>query len=162
MIGRGALAGLDLHFIRHLVATVAYRTTKVIENVPPDYPTFSIGEGVRTPIETLHHISNVLEMANAAFQEGSSTVVEMQSWEAEVARFYDVLKRLDEALAMDAKPRTMSWEQIVQGPLADALTHVGQLATLRRLAGNPVARESYIRANVTVGQIGPMTSPKTD
>jgi hypothetical protein len=45
-------------------------------------------------------------------------------------------------------------EKLIQGPLADALTHVGQLAMLRGMAGVPVRPESYPRAEIVVGRVG--------
>jgi len=82
-----------------------------------------------------------------------------QKWEVDVDRFFDGLQRLDEYLAAD-QPLGYPAEQIFQGPIADALTHVGQLATLRRLAGSPVRGENYFKAEIVVGRVGPEQSSK--
>ncbi|MCL6600961.1 MAG: hypothetical protein K6T81_19830 [Alicyclobacillus macrosporangiidus] len=146
---------MDTHFMRHLLATIAYRATKVIENAPEHYPAFDAGQGVRTPVEILHHVWDVLLIAYRDLCGGERVEVPVADWGTEVERFYDVLSRLDEAVAGGAQPQKRSWEQILQGPLSDALTHIGQLATLRRLAGAPVPPESYLRARIQIGRIRP-------
>ena len=143
------------HFIRHMIATIAYRMTKVIQNVPQHYPTFSAGQGVRTPTEILHHISDVLLMAYRVLQPSEWVETPLGEWETEIERFYDILSRLDEAVAEGAQPHKLTWEEILQGPLSDAMTHIGQLATLRRLAGDPMPSESYLRSDIRIGQIRP-------
>jgi hypothetical protein len=45
-------------------------------------------------------------------------------------------------------------EALFQGPIADALTHVGQLAMQRRLTGAPTRGENFFVAVVTAGQVG--------
>ena len=42
----------------------------------------------------------------------------------------------------------------MQGPVADALTHVGQLAMMRRLSGSPIRGENFIEAAIVAGQVG--------
>lgn len=143
----------DNHLVRHLLSTLAYRARKVIEDAPAAYPEFSAGSGVCTPVELLHHISGVLSMADSALLATDRADFPLEDWRSEVKRFYDMLERIDHAIADGAQPQKLTWEQLVQGPLSDALTHIGQLATLRRLAGNPVARVSYTRADIQVGQI---------
>lgn len=82
-----------------------------------------------------------------------------QPWDAAVDRFFDGLKQLDDYLASDA-PLGFPPEKIFQGPIADALWHVGQIATLRRLAGSPIRGENYFRAEIVVGRVGPEQSAK--
>lgn len=147
---------MDSQFVRHLIATIAYRTTKVILDVPEHYPTFEAGQGVRTPVEIMHHMSDVILMACRALQPSERVEVPLADWHTEVDRFYGVLNRLDEAVQGKSQPQTLTWEQILQGPLADALTHVGQLATIRRLAGAPMAGERYSRADISAGRIAPV------
>jgi hypothetical protein len=78
-------------------------------------------------------------------------------WDAEVARFFRGLAALDAMLASGA-PLGVPAEKIFQGPVADALTHVGQLAMLRRMAGAPVRGENYYRAEIAAGRVGPEQS----
>ena len=74
-------------------------------------------------------------------------------WNVEVQRFFDGLAALDRVLAADP-PFAGSIEKLIQGPLADALTHVGQLAMLRGMAGAAVRPESYARAQIEAGRVG--------
>lgn len=80
-------------------------------------------------------------------------------WEDEVSRFFTELKRLDSYLASDA-PLHAPAEKLFQGPIADALTHVGQIAMLRRMAGAPLRGENYFRAEIVVGRVGSEQSPR--
>lgn len=155
---------LDRGMIRHLLAAIAYRMTRAIQDVQETYPDFSTGSGVRAPVEILHHVSAMLGRALNSFESSEAldnysherwNEESLATWSDEVERFYEVIGKLDAALASDLEPQTLTWEQILQGPLSDVLTHIGQLTTLRRLAGNPVQKESYIRANIQIGDLRP-------
>lgn len=147
---------MDRQLIRHFIATLGYRATKVIRNAPENYPALSVGEGVRTPVEILHHLSDVLLFAYRILVPSERIEIPLAAWETEVGRFYHALGRLDEAIVNGAEPRELSWEQLLQGPLSDAMTHVGQLAMLRRLAGDPVPGENFSRAEIQIGKVRPM------
>ena len=41
-----------------------------------------------------------------------------------------------------------------QGPIADALTHIGQIGMMRRMAGAPVRGENYFKADIAAGRVG--------
>jgi hypothetical protein len=147
---------MNENLIRHLLATLAYRTTKAIREVPDGYSDLSIGADVRTPVEILHHMSDVLLFAYRALVRSERMEIALAAWETEVERFYDDLDRLDEAIACGIEPKELSWEQLLQGPLSDVMTHVGQLAMLRRLAGDPILGENFSRADIQIGNIRPM------
>jgi len=142
------------NMLRHFIATLAYRGTKSIKNTPGHYPDFHAGKGVRTPREILAHISGVLTYAHSFFQHYDTPHLKIESWEKEVERFYDVLVKLDESLS-GKMPMGVTAEQLLQGPLLDAMTHVGQLALLRRLADDPVPAENFVCASIKIGQTGP-------
>ena len=75
---------------------------------------------------------------------------------------FSAMKALDDFLASDA-PLQANAEKLFQGPIADALTHVGQLCMLRRLAGSPVRGENYSVAEVHACRVGPVqSSPKRE
>jgi hypothetical protein len=74
-------------------------------------------------------------------------------WGKEVERFHTALKRFDEYLASDGE-LDATCERLFQGPIADALTHVGQIAMLRRIAGEPMKGENYSRAKIEAGRVG--------
>jgi hypothetical protein len=148
--------------VRHLLATLVYRTTKIIHDAPSNYPYTSIGEGVRTPEKVLGHINSLIQLSNRFWSPDRLISMEMlrkqigkKGWEREVGLFYKLVAQFDATLASFSSPRKHSPEKILQGPLMDAFTHVGQLALLRRMAGSPIKGESYWMADVKVGQIGP-------
>jgi hypothetical protein len=140
--------------LRHAVATVAYRGGKAVRGAPAAFAQFTIGESPRTPAKILAHIGDLFDWALSQAQ-GAETWVDSTplDWPREVERFHDRLHRLDAYLA-SAAPLATSAEQIFQGAIADALTHVGQLAMLRRLAGAPIKGENYSRAAIAAGNVG--------
>ena len=141
--------------LRHTLATLAYRAGKVVRGAPPELATFRVGEATRTPGQILAHVGDLLDWA-IALADGAHVWHDSEPlpWEAEVARFFAALDRLDARLASET-PLGWSEERIFQGPIADALTHVGQLAMLRRLAGSPVRGENYAKAEIAAGRVGP-------
>jgi hypothetical protein len=140
--------------LRHTLATVAYRGRKVITGVPGGFSAFSIGETSRSPGQILAHVCDLYDWANwLARGEHKYAESEPADWDADVARFFAAIAKLDDYLASDA-PLGRSPEILFQGPIADSLTHFGQIAFLRRIAGAPVKGESYARADITVGRVG--------
>jgi hypothetical protein len=140
--------------LRHTLATLAYRGGKTVRDATADYATFRAGEKTRTPLEILAHIGDLLEWAlSIARGKQEWKAAEPQAWNQEVKRFFASLKEFDQYLA-SAEPLACSPQQLFQAPIADALTHVGQLAMLRRLAGSPVRGENYFVADIAVGKVG--------
>jgi hypothetical protein len=140
--------------LRHTLATVAYRGGKALRNAPAEFGEFHASEGVRTPGQILAHVGDLFEWAlSLAKGERSWQDSKPQPWDQEVARFYAALAKLDAYLASGETLRT-SAEKLFQGPVADALTHVGQITILRRMAGAAVKGENYFAAEVTVGRVG--------
>ncbi len=141
--------------LRHTVATIAYRGAKVLHGVPADFSTFRVAEKTRMPGEILAHVGDLFDWA-LSIARGKQEWHDSRplKWDEEVARFFAGLKAFDDYLASDA-PLGYGVEQLFQGPVADALTHIGQLAMLRRLAGYPVMGENYFKAEIVAGRIGP-------
>ena len=141
-------------FLRHAVATVAYRGGKAIRGAPASFATHGAPDTSRTPAKILAHIGDLfdwaLTQARGAEAWHDSTPLE---WEREAARFFDTLARFDAYLASDA-PLAATPERLFQGAVADALTHAGQLAMLRRQAGCPIRGENYSKAAITAGRVG--------
>ena len=139
------------HILRHAVATVRYRAAKSLRDAGPDFAFFKIGEKVRTPIEILAHIGDLFDWA-LRLSQGNGHWVEAPplGWDEEIARFHHSLDAFDHLLASEAH-LAAPVERLMQGPVADALTHVGQLATLRRLAGMPIKSENYFKAAIEPG-----------
>ncbi len=140
--------------LRHTLATLAYRGGKAVSGAPEAFATFKAGPQTRTPGEILAHLGDLLDWAlSMARGEATWRDSEPLPWAQEVARFHEALRRFDEQLASEA-PLATSAETLFQGPVADALTHVGQIALLRRMAGAPVRGENYARAEIVAGRVG--------
>ena len=134
--------------LRHAASTVRYRGNKTLRDAPPEFATFRIAETVRTPVELLAHIGDLFDWA-LRLSHGTSQWTEAKPlpWDEEVARFHHALDEF-EARLDSSEPLSAPVERLLQGPVADALTHVGQLATLRRLAGTPIKSENYFKATI--------------
>jgi hypothetical protein len=140
--------------LRHTLATLAYRGGKAVRGAPPEFAAFRAAEGTRTPAQILAHIGDLLDwtvvLADGRYDWHSSTPL---PWDQEVARFFGALEAADRRLA-SSDPLRCAEEKLFQGPIADALTHVGQIAMLRRMAGCPMRGENYFRAEITAGRVG--------
>ncbi len=139
--------------LRHTLATLAYRAGKAVRNAPSGFADFHAGEGVRTPGQILAHIGDLFDWA-LSIAKGKQAWRDSKPlpWEKEVERFFAALKNFDDFLASNV-PVEAPPEKLFQGPIADALTHVGQLAILRRLARAPVKGENYYAAEVVAGRV---------
>jgi hypothetical protein len=156
-------ADLSRQLLRHTVATVAYRGGKALRGAPESFAAFKIGDPPRTPAQILAHIGDLfdwaLSIARGKQEWHDSTPL---SWPEEVQRFYKSLKAFDDYLASDL-PLGYPCENLFQGPVADALNHVGQIAMLRRLAGCPIRGENYFRSEIVAGRVGEeQASPKKE
>jgi hypothetical protein len=140
--------------LRHTVATVAYRGSKALRGAPAEFANFRIGDKPRTPSQILAHMGDLFDWALVMAQgkQGWHDSTPM-SWNAEVERFFAAIKKFDDYLA-SSEPLHVSAESLFQGPIADALTHVGQMAMLRRLAAAPIKGENYFKADITAGRVG--------
>jgi hypothetical protein len=145
--------------LRHAVATIAYRGGKAVRGAPPEFAAFQAADSTRTPARILAHIGDLFDwavsIAKGKQEWHDSTPLE---WDREVDRFFATLGRFDTYLASDA-PLAAPTEQIFQGPIADALTHVGQLTMLRRLSGAVMRSENYYRAEIVAGRVGANQTP---
>lgn len=148
--------------LRQMLATLAYRAAKVLREAPPDFATFRISPGARTPVEIVAHMGDLMQWGTwLARGEHIWKAEGSNDWDHELERFFSLLGELDALLA--AKTFNGSVEKLIQGPLADALTHVGQLSMMRGAAGMPVRPESYARAEIVAGRVGrDQASPKAE
>ena len=141
-------------FLRHTVATVAYRGGKAIRGAPASFASYSADGSPRTPAKILAHIGDLFDWALSQAKGAEAwTDSAPLAWDREVDRFFASVARFDDFLASDT-PLAMPHERIFQGAIADALTHVGQLAMLRRLAGAKIKGENYSRADIVAGRVG--------
>ncbi|HEV7396899.1 MAG TPA: hypothetical protein VGN86_10350 [Pyrinomonadaceae bacterium] len=140
--------------LRHTVATLAYRGAKAIRDAPDSFASFQACETTRTPVQILAHIGDLLDwvLSMAAGAETWNNA-ESQPWPQEIERFHTALARFDEFLASDQE-LAVPCERLFQGAIADALTHVGQLTILRRIADAPIKGENYSVAKIEAGRVG--------
>jgi hypothetical protein len=141
-------------FLRHMLATIAYRAAKIERDAPAGFGSFHLGKGARTPVQLLAHMGDLFDWA-LRMAQGTSEWVESkpQSWRKEVDRFHASLLALDRYIASEA-PLGVTAEQLFQGPVSDALTHIGQIALMRRQDDSPVRSEVFVRADIAAGRVG--------
>jgi len=139
-------------FLRHTLATLAYRGGKAVRHAPAEFADFQ-GAG-RRPAQILAHVGDLLDWS-LSMAQGKPKFVPSQplTWEKEITRFFSALQRFDDYLD-SAELVHVPIEKLFQGPIADALTHVGQIAMLRRMAGVPISGENYFVADMVVGRVG--------
>ena len=146
----------DKHAIlRHYLAALAYRTQYALRGAPESFGTFQAGNQVRTPAELVRHMTSVLGYARTFFEGGRYRPEPLPDLAAEVKRFHAMLEDLARQLAAGIELKGATVERLLQGPLADAMTHAGQLAMLRRLSGSPVPPENFVKAAVDAANLGP-------
>ena len=146
---------LDLKrdLLRHLVATLTFRGGIAFSDAPENFAEFRAGETTRSAGEILAHIGDLIQGSHYLMKgEFVRLQSPAQSWAEDVSRFFAAAREFDAYLASDA-PLAQPVEKIVQAPIADALTHVGQIIMLRRLAGNPIHSESYFEAEIAAGEV---------
>jgi hypothetical protein len=144
----------DTALLRHTLATVAYRAAKALRGAPQGFADYKCNEGTRQPIQILAHMGDLYDWA-LSIAQGKETWndAKPQLWEEEVQRFFRTLKTLDDYIASGA-PIASPPGKLFQGAIADSLTHIGQIAMLRRMYGAPIKGESYYRAEIEAGRVG--------
>ena len=150
--------GTAREMLRHALATLAYRGGKAVRGAPDRFADFKTEADIRTPGQILAHVGDLLDWA-LSLADGRHVWHDSapRPWPEEVARFFEALGRLDARLASEV-PLGFTPQQLFQGPIADALTHVGQLTMLRRMFGAPVRGENYLKADIVMGRVGPEQS----
>jgi hypothetical protein len=145
--------------LRHTLATVAYRAAKATRNAPAEFADFRAAGDVRTPVQIVAHMADLYDWAlSLAKGKWDYKKSKPQSWESELERFHAALAAFDDYLASESS-LGHSIEKLFQGPVADSLTHVGQIAILRRLADSPIRAESYARSDIVPGRLGQQQTP---
>jgi len=146
-------------FLRHILATIAYRGAKAVRNAGPDFAGYRAAETSRTPAKILAHVGDLMDWG-LAMSEGRREWHDSVplAWEKECERFFTAVKKFDDYLA-SGRPLEVAPEKLFQSALADALTHIGQIALLRRMAGVPIRGENYYVAEITVGRVGAEQAP---
>lgn len=147
---------MESELVRHLIATIAYRASKTLEHPPGHFADLSIGEEVRTPKAILMHMNQLTTFVEGMLSlKSPSTIIAVDhlDFTEATSHFFHRLAFIDQTIAAGASPTSGNWDTMLQGPLADMLTHVGQLALLRRMSGSPVPGESFMRADIHAGYL---------
>ncbi|MBL8857793.1 MAG: hypothetical protein JNL28_04715 [Planctomycetes bacterium] len=145
--------------LRHFLAALAYRTQKALREAPPAFADFRVAPNVRTPHELIWHMTGVIGYATSLYVGTPWRPDRLESFAAEGARFHEALEALAEHFDSGRMPDGMTAEQLLQGPLADAMTHAGQIALLRRVHGSPVHPENFLLADIRSSNLGPDQAP---
>lgn len=141
--------------LRHFLAALAYRTQKALRDAPAGFGEFRPQDGVRSPAELVRHMTSVLGYACTLFTGGRYQAEPLPTLDAEIARFHEMLETLGRHIDGGAPlGQGVTVERLLQGPLADAMTHAGQLALLRRLSGSPVPPENFVFADIDSARLG--------
>ena len=141
--------------LRHFLAALAYRTQKALRDAPEEFGDFRADEGVRTPAELVRHMTSVLGYSRTFFVGGQYRPAPLPSLQEEIRRFHEMVEDVAGRIEAGAPLlEGMTEERLLQGPFSDAMTHAGQLAMLRRLAGVPVPPENFIVAEITPDRLG--------
>lgn len=137
----------NAHLLRHFLTTLAYRFHKAVKDAPTNYALYELGQGVRSPLNLLEHMNGVLAYAQAVLENKSRQAIPETSWQEQVNLFNEKLENIN-TLLQKQEYETETLERLLQGPLADAMTHVGQLALIRRMAGSAISAENFFEASI--------------
>lgn len=154
----------ERRLLRHFLGALAYRAQKALRGAPPSFPAFPAGQQTRSPVEILRHMTSVLGYARTLLVRGSypRSPEPLPTFAAEIDRFHEALDALSRELDAGTPLRGITEPQLLQGPLSDVMTHIGQLALLRRLAGAPVPPENFLFADVRADRLGPDQPPPAE
>jgi hypothetical protein len=141
--------------LKHFLAALAYRTQKALRGAPPEFADFRAAPKVRTPHELVHHMDSVLGYSRTFFVGGSYRPPVLPEFRAAIEHFHETLADVARHLDLGTELRGITLEVLLQGPFSDAMTHAGQLAMLRRLAGSPVPPENFVFADVRSANLAP-------
>ncbi len=140
--------------LRHALVTLVYRAAKTLRDAPQDFSSFRPGAGSRSAGEILAHLCDLMDWAlSQARGEERWRNSKPKAWSTDAERFFAAATALDRFLESGDKLHVTP-EKLFQGAIADSLTHVGQIAMLRRLAGKPVRGENYSKAKIEIGRTG--------
>ncbi len=139
--------------LHHFLAALAYRTQKALRGAPAEFGVFRAAPKVRTPHELIRHMDDVLGYSRTFFIGGSYRAPEFTEFPAAIAHFHEMIADVARHIEMGTTLREITPEILLQGPFSDAMTHAGQLALLRRLAGSPVPPENFIFADIQAANL---------
>ena len=143
-------SAVNIAFLQHGLATIKYRAESVFQDAPENYGTFDLGKDTRSPNQILSHICDVLTFVVRKLdpQNTHHPSPKIDSWNSQIRHFLRTLEEADRAIASNTSLTTDTAHRLLQGPMADVLTHVGQLAMLRRCAGTPIEGQNFFKADI--------------
>src|SRR5216683_28693 len=141
--------------LKHFLAALAYRTQKALRDAPPEFADFRAAPKVRTPHELIRHMDSVLGYSRTYFLGGDYRPPILPDFSAAIAHFHEILTDVAKHIDLGTELHGITPEILLQGPFVDAMTHAGQLALLRRLAGVPVPPENFVFAEIRCDRLGP-------
>jgi hypothetical protein len=141
--------------LTHFLAALAYRTQKALRDAPAEFASFRVAPKVRTPHELIRHMDSLMGYSRTLFIGGTYRPPEFPDFKDAITHFHETVADVARHLEAGTDLRSATPEILLQGPFSDAMTHAGQLALLRRLAGSPVPPENFIFATVSKSNLGP-------
>src|SRR5512134_1511425 len=79
-------------FVRHTLATLAYRAGKTVRGTPAAFGDFRAGEGSPRVVEILSHMGDLMDWALSQLRgEPKWNNATPLAWDEEIARFYRAL-----------------------------------------------------------------------
>ena len=136
-------------YLRHTIATIDYRFQKSIKNAKDNFGDFNLGKGGRSTNEIINHMYFVLSSTTIFILEERTQKEspEKLNLNLEIDRFNAELKSLDKVLSENELSMNYS-KRLLQGPLSDILTHIGQISMMSRLNNNPIEWEDFSSAEI--------------
>ena len=142
------------YMLCHFLASIAYHTQKALRDAPAGFESFRIGAKSRTPQELIKHMDSVLGYARTVFIGGAYKNTILPTMQLQVEQLHKTIEDLAKHFANGKVLNDVTEEQLLQGPLSDAMTHIGQISFLRRLHGSPVPSEDFVYAKISAENLG--------
>jgi hypothetical protein len=138
--------------LRQYLATLAFRAGYAISNTGGGYPDFDAGFGIQTPKVIMLHMANLMKVPADYIEVGKYTPYESDNWDDIIKEFFIQMERLDKFIEKKDDIEDGLLIELFQGPICDAMAHVGQLLTLRRINGNPIDGKAYWKEKIEIGK----------
>ena len=138
--------------LRHTLSTIAYRFQKSVSSANEDFGNFRAAEDSRTAVEIINHIFDIINKTKVFIKDDrfdKSLPIQLD-FKSEIDRFHNTLQELDFLLSETELEIDYS-KKLIQGPLSDVLSHIGQIALMSGLDGNKIKGENFSSAKIITG-----------
>ena len=138
--------------LRHTLSTIAYRFQKSVSSANEDFGNFRAAEDSRTAVEIINHIFDIINKTKVFIKDDrfDKSLPSQLDFKSEIDRFHDTLQELDFLLSETELEIDYS-KKLMQGPLSDVLSHIGQIALMSGLDGNKIKGENFSSAKIITG-----------